>query len=133
MSGEGTTWLDAARGRSGPRAHWPAGWHPAHWFRVDRHRLHRPDLDPGIALQRVGNRLGNIRGAADGDFISDRGLGYYYAYWLLPIFKLYALPGVLVGGLLWSFTNVVGVWFAARVFGSRSAVVLAGFGTLSGF
>lgn len=72
-------------------------------------------------------------GAADGDFISDRGLGYYYAYWLLPIFELYALPGLLVGGLLWSFTNVAGVWFAARVFGARSSVVLAGFGTLSGF
>jgi hypothetical protein len=72
-------------------------------------------------------------GAADGDFISDRGLGYYYPYWLLPLFDLYAVPGILVGGLLFSFTNVAGVWFASRVFGARTAVVLAGFGTLSGF
>lgn len=72
-------------------------------------------------------------GAADGDFVSDRNLGYYYPYWLLPLFDLYAIPGVLVGGLLFSFTNVAGMWFAARVFGARSAVVLAGFGTLSGF
>ena len=72
-------------------------------------------------------------GAADGSFTSDRGLSYYYAYWLLPIFDLYAIPGVAVGGLLWALTNMGGVWFAARVFGARSAVVLAGFGTLSGF
>lgn len=72
-------------------------------------------------------------GAADGSFTSDRGLQYYYAYWLLPIFDAYAIPGVAVGGLLWALTNMFGVWFAARVFGARSAVVLAGFGTLSGF
>ncbi len=72
-------------------------------------------------------------GAADGEFVSDRGLGYYYAYWLLPLFDLYAIPGVLVGGILFSLTNVAGVWFASRVFGARAAVVLAGFGTLSGF
>lgn len=72
-------------------------------------------------------------GAADGDFVSDRNLGYYYPYWLLPLFDLYALAGLTVGGLLFSFTNVAGMWFAARVFGARSAVVLAGFGTLSGF
>lgn len=70
-------------------------------------------------------------GAADGRFESDRGLGYYYAYWLLPIFDAYDALGV-VGQLLWSMTNVAGVWFAARVFGSRPAVVLAGFGTLAG-
>lgn len=72
-------------------------------------------------------------GAADGEFISDRGLGYYYAYWFLPLFDLFALAGLTVGGLLWSLLNVGGAWFAARVFGARPAVVLAGFGTLSGF
>ena len=70
-------------------------------------------------------------GAADGRWESDRGLGYYYAYWLLPIFDAYDALGI-VGQLLWSMTNVVGVWFAARVFGSRPAVVLAGFGMLAG-
>lgn len=72
-------------------------------------------------------------GAADGEFTSEFGLGYYYAYWLLPVFDIYALAGVGIGGLLWSFSNVAGVWFAARVFGARPAVVLAGFGALSGF
>ena len=72
-------------------------------------------------------------GAADGDFTSDYGLGYYYAYWLLPIFDLYSLAGITVGGLLWSMTNVAGIWFAARVFGARPAVVIGGFGVLTGF
>ncbi len=72
-------------------------------------------------------------GAADGDFTSDYGLDYYYAYWLLPLFDLFALPGVLVGGVIWSIANVVGVWFAARVFGARPVVVLAAWLTISGF
>ena len=70
-------------------------------------------------------------GAADGQWESEFGLGYYYAYWLLPIFDAYDALGI-VGQLLWSMTNVVGVWFAARVFGSRPGVVLAGFGVLAG-
>ncbi len=71
-------------------------------------------------------------GAADGRMTSEYGLGYYYAYWLLPIFDLYDTAGV-VGQLAWSMTNVAGLWFAARVFGARPAVVLAGFGALMAF
>ncbi|MEM7285900.1 MAG: hypothetical protein AAF480_06075 [Actinomycetota bacterium] len=71
-------------------------------------------------------------GAADGQWESEFGLGYYYAYWLLPIFDAYDSLGI-VGQLLWSATNVAGAWFAARVFGSRPAVVLAGFGALTAF
>jgi len=72
-------------------------------------------------------------GAADGTYVSDVGLAYYYAYWLLPLFDFYALFGLTIGGLLWSLTNVAGVWFAARVFGARPAVVLVGFGAIYGF
>lgn len=72
-------------------------------------------------------------GAADGRFTSDRGLDYYYAYWLLPLFDLFALPGVLVGGVVWSLANVAGVWFASRVFGARPVVVLGAWLTISGF
>lgn len=72
-------------------------------------------------------------GAADGRFVSDRDLGYYYAYWLLPLFDLYAVPGVAVGGIAWAMSNVCGAWFAARVFGARPVVVLCGFGALSAF
>ncbi len=88
-----------------------------------------------LAVRYPGSGIdwGIYAGAADGTFTGDAGLGYYYAYWLLPIFDLYALPGLVVGGLLWSLTNVVGVWFAARVFGARPAVVLAGFAGISGF
>jgi hypothetical protein len=71
--------------------------------------------------------------AADGHFVIDDGIAYYYAYWLLPLFGLYSLAGSAVGGLLWAGTNVLGAWFAARVFGARPAVVLAGFGALSAF
>ncbi len=75
---------------------------------------------------------GIFAGAADGRMENEFGLGYYYAYWLLPIFDLYDSAG-LVGQILWSMTNVVGVWLAARVFGSRPALVIAGFGALSSF
>jgi hypothetical protein len=88
-----------------------------------------------LALQYPGSGIDweIYAGAADGTFTGAAGLGYYYAYWLLPIFDVYALAGTVVGGLLWSFTNVAGVWFAARVFGARPVVVLAGFAGLSGF
>lgn len=72
-------------------------------------------------------------GAADGSMFSDRGLGYYYPYWLLPLFDFYGLAGTAVGGLLWALTNVAGVSFAARVFGARPFVVLVGFGAVSSF
>lgn len=72
-------------------------------------------------------------GAADGRFSPEDGLDYYYAYWLLPIFDLFALPGLVVGGVVWGVANVAGAWFAARVFGARPAVVLAGFGAISAF
>ncbi len=71
-------------------------------------------------------------GAADGRMTSEYGLGYYYPYWLLPIFDVYDTVGI-VGQLAWSMTNVAGLWFAARVFGARPAVVLAAFGALMAF
>lgn len=74
-----------------------------------------------------------FEGAADGRFVSDRGLGFYYAYWLLALFDLFGVAGAAVGGILWSVANVAGAWFASRVFGARSAVVMAGFGALSAF
>ena len=71
-------------------------------------------------------------GAADGRMVSERELGYYYPYWLLPLFDLFDHGGRL-GAIAWSLANVAGVWFAARVFGARPPVVLAGFGAVSAF
>src|ERR1041385_4594210 len=43
--------------------------------------------------------------------------GYYYGYWLLPIFALLARLPLGWSYLLWCTLNIVGVFFAARRFG----------------
>jgi hypothetical protein len=51
--------------------------------------------------------------------------GFYYAYWSLPIFQgLLLLPGAHTAYILWCIVNVLGVWFAVRVFGGKSLPVL---------
>ncbi|MEP7290725.1 MAG: hypothetical protein ABI835_03030 [Chloroflexota bacterium] len=58
--------------------------------------------------------------AAHGNFT-----GFYYAYWSLPIFQgLAALPGAHTAYILWCVANVLGVWFAVRVFGGSPPLVL---------
>ena len=63
--------------------------------------------------------------AARGNFTE-----FYYAYWSLPFFKgLALLPGIQAAYILWSIVNVLGVWFAARVFGGSAPLVLLSYQT----
>lgn len=56
---------------------------------------------------------------------------FYYTYWSLPIFQSLALlPGLHTAYILWCVLNVIGIWFAARVFGGRIAPVLLSYQTL---
>ncbi len=51
--------------------------------------------------------------------------GFYYAYWVLPIFQgLALLSGAHTAYILWSIVNVLCVWFAVRVFGGKTALVM---------
>ncbi|MDX1616456.1 MAG: hypothetical protein R3300_19255 [Candidatus Promineifilaceae bacterium] len=53
--------------------------------------------------------------------------GFYYAYWILPAFQvLDRLPFVVGYGLL-NLLNILGVLFAARVFGGRGGLALLSF------
>ena len=64
--------------------------------------------------------------AARGNFT-----GFYYTYWSLPIFQfLAALPGAHTAYILWCVANVLGVWFAARVFNGSAPLVLLSYQTL---
>lgn len=50
---------------------------------------------------------------------------FYYAYWSLPIFQFLALlPGDHTAYLVWCVVNVLGVWFASRVFAGRAPLAL---------
>jgi hypothetical protein len=59
---------------------------------------------------------------ASGDF-----RGYYYAYWMLPVFSLLAQIPSLVAYAFWAAINIVCVFFAARVFGGRVPLALLSF------
>lgn len=50
--------------------------------------------------------------------------GYYYGYWLLPIFALLAKLPLGWSYLLWSTLNILGVFFAARLFGGKAPLAL---------
>ncbi|SRR6266496_1843767 len=50
--------------------------------------------------------------------------GYYYGYWLLPIFALLAKLPLSWSYLLWSTLNIFGVFLAARVFGGKAPLAL---------
>ncbi len=49
---------------------------------------------------------------------------YYYAYWLLPIFKALDWLPTPAGIIIWDLLNIAGIWFAARVFGGRGGLAL---------
>jgi hypothetical protein len=75
------------------------------------------------------NSHANMQFAPDFDVFmhSARGnfAGWYYAYWSLPLFQgLALLPGQHTAYILWGIVNVMGVWFAARVFGGRAPLAL---------
>ncbi len=59
---------------------------------------------------------------ASGDFS-----GYYYAYWILPVFSLLAKLPPLLAYAIWGTVNILSVFFASRVFGGRTPLVLLSF------
>jgi hypothetical protein len=59
---------------------------------------------------------------ASGDF-----RGYYYAYWMLPVFALLAKLPPLTAYAIWGTVNILCVFFAARVFAGRAPLALLSF------
>lgn len=50
---------------------------------------------------------------------------FYYAYWSLPVFDFLGRSlNHDVALLVWNIINIVGVWFAARVFGGSATIAL---------
>ena len=66
--------------------------------------------------------LDNYLRTAHGDF-----RGYYYGYWLLPLFALLSLLPVTLVYILWSLLTIVAVFYAARVFGGATTFVIISF------
>lgn len=64
----------------------------------------------------------NYLNTARGDFGN-----YYYGYWILPVFALLAKLPVAVSYLLWCTISILGIFFAARVFGGKATLALASF------
>lgn len=52
---------------------------------------------------------------------------YYYPYWVLPLVWLIGLPGVEIGYFIWGALNILGAWFATRVFGGKAILVLVSY------
>lgn len=64
--------------------------------------------------------------AARGNFTE-----FYYAYWSVPLFEgLAQLPGAYTTYTLWSIANVIGLWFAVRVFGGSVPLALLSYQSL---
>ncbi len=49
---------------------------------------------------------------------------YYYGYWLVPLFKLLAYLPLPISYALWCVINILGVFFAARIFGGNVMLAL---------
>jgi hypothetical protein len=60
---------------------------------------------------------------ADGVFASPSG-GYFYAHSFRPVFSLLDLLPFYVGSVVWSGLNILGIWFAARVFNGNRVLAL---------
>ncbi len=56
---------------------------------------------------------------------------FLYGYWLIPLFQVLSLLPLPVGYLLFSVANVVGVWWATRVFRGNLFIALFSYQMLS--
>src|SRR5687767_2162636 len=65
-------------------------------------------------IPHVSFDLRNYLNTAHGDFSY-----YYYGYWLLPVFAALAKLPPSLSYVLWCAANILGVFFAARVFSGR--------------
>lgn len=63
--------------------------------------------------------LGNFLNAANGDYSH-----YYYAYWFVPILKLFAQLPILPSYFMWSLISIFSVFFATRLFEGRPVIAL---------
>lgn len=70
------------------------------------------------------------RAAVDGDFVVGDGLAFYYPYWWLWPFEALTALGDTVGYVTLGLLNLVGIVFAARVFGANPALALVAYHTL---
>lgn len=63
--------------------------------------------------------LYNYLATAKGNFSE-----YYYGYWLAPVFLLMAKLPATVIMILWDILNILGIFFAVRVFGGKAIFAL---------
>lgn len=63
---------------------------------------------------------------ADGIYGSETG-GYFYAHWFIPVFEVLNILPLHLGYIVWGFMNILGVWYAARVFGGNGALALVSY------
>jgi len=66
--------------------------------------------------------FGNYLNSAHGDFSH-----YYYAYWLLPVFYMLDKLPFPLAYFIWNGLNILGVFFASRVFGGKALWVLTSY------
>ena len=58
---------------------------------------------------------------------SYQGFYYYYGYWILPIFAVLSKLPLHVAYAIWSVINILGVFFAMRVFNGKALVAVASY------
>lgn len=63
--------------------------------------------------------------SAKGDFSF-----YYYAYWLIPLWELLILLPLWVAYIFWVILSVACIFFASRIFGSNTVLILFCYQTL---
>jgi hypothetical protein len=56
--------------------------------------------------------------------------GYYYAYWILPLFSALNWVPYWLGIFIWGVINISGFWIGSRIFGNKSSIVLMTYQTL---
>lgn len=84
-------------------------------FVWERHHLSFVGLDFKIYL-----------GTAQGNF-SYQNLYYYYGYWILPMFAMLSKLPFSTAYILWSSINILGVFFAVRVFDGRAIIAITSY------
>lgn len=81
-------------------------------------------LQPNLSFAYLDFRI--YLEAARGNF-SYQGLYYYYGYWMLPVFAVLSRLPLDLAYALWSILNILGVFFAVRVFGGKAFAALASY------
>jgi hypothetical protein len=82
------------------------------------------------SMSNSGVDWGTYVGAVNGDYVVGDGLAWYYPYWWLwPLEALTSL-GDTAGYVTLGIANLLGIFFAARVFGGHPALALIAYHTL---